>query len=167
MYANYSDGSSVNVTNDVVWKKLNSLENYVTGYYGRKSLKISGITVNPYIKVTGIKFAQNKFECKVGDKLQLEAKVLPENAINKSISFRSNNPDIATVDSNGLVTTLKAGKAAILAISAEGNKTAVCDILVQAPPGCTGSTISSSSILVFISIFGLGLLLIKKLKFKK
>ena len=56
---------------------------------------------------------------KVGNTLQLNTTVAPGNATNKKVVYSSSDNSIATVDENGLVTGLKAGKVTITA-TAEG-----------------------------------------------
>lgn len=56
---------------------------------------------------------------KVGNTLQLSATVVPGNATNKKVVYSSSDNSIATVDENGVVTGLKAGKVTITA-TAEG-----------------------------------------------
>lgn len=57
----------------------------------------------------------------VGGNIQLSATVLPGNASNKSVSWRSSNTDIATVNSSGLVTLKAIGDVVITAISSYDN----------------------------------------------
>lgn len=71
-------------------------------------------------------------EFTVGDQLQLTASVLPANAADKSITWKSDKPDVATV-ANGWVKGIAAGTANITATSVNG-KTAVCVITVKAQP---------------------------------
>lgn len=52
---------------------------------------------------------------KIGEQIQLEAKVYPENATFKDIEWWSETEDIATVDTNGLVTLKSPGRAVIRA----------------------------------------------------
>jgi len=48
-----------------------------------------------------------------GSSYQLQAKVLPENATNKKITYTSNNPAVASVNEEGVITALSAGSAKI------------------------------------------------------
>lgn len=71
---------------------------------------------------------------KKGNTIQLNAKVLPENATNKTLSWTSDNPSVAVVSSEGLVTAVSAGKATITASSTDGsNVSASCVITVTKP----------------------------------
>lgn len=64
-------------------------------------------------------------------KLQLDAKVLPENASNKNLKWSSSNANIAKVDQNGLVTAVGIGEVSIIAESTDGsNVSASCVITV-------------------------------------
>ena len=61
---------------------------------------------------------------------QLEATVLPEDAVDKTVTWSSSNEDVATVSETGLVTALESGTAVITA-TCEG-VTATCEVTVQA-----------------------------------
>ncbi len=75
-----------------------------------------------------------------GDKIQFDAKVLPQNAANKTLSWTSNNPSVAVVDNNGLVTAVSAGEATITVLSTDGsNVSASCVITVTKPDNDTPS----------------------------
>lgn len=55
-----------------------------------------------------------------GATIQLSAEVLPENATNKSVTWHTSDPSIATVNSGGLVTGIKGGACVITARTANG-----------------------------------------------
>lgn len=61
----------------------------------------------------------------------LVATVLPVNATEKSVAFKSSDPSVAQVDSNGVVRGLKDGTAVITAVSKDGSKTAECTVTVD------------------------------------
>ena len=65
---------------------------------------------------------------KVGQELQIMATVWPENASDKSVSWTSSNPDIATVDESGTVKAVSLGSTIIYATNG-ANKTE-CSISV-------------------------------------
>ncbi len=84
------------------------------------------LSVAPYVPgsvpVTGIKIEQSAFtNLAVGNKIQLTAVVSPEGASNKTVTWVSSNPAIASVDNEGVVSGLKAGTIIITAISSDGN----------------------------------------------
>lgn len=59
---------------------------------------------------------------KAGEKVQVNAEVLPVDAADKSLTWTSSNPQVATVDSKGLVTILKNGSSVITAKASNGKK---------------------------------------------
>lgn len=61
---------------------------------------------------------------------QLTAVVYPTNAANKNVTWTSNNNDVATVDSTGLVTAKTVGTATITATTADGSCTDTCVVTV-------------------------------------
>ncbi|MDO4335639.1 MAG: Ig-like domain-containing protein [Bacteroidales bacterium] len=66
----------------------------------------------------------------IDESLQLTATVLPANATDKTISWMSANPDIASVDGSGLVTGISHGTTIVTAATASG-LTATCIITVN------------------------------------
>lgn len=66
----------------------------------------------------------------------LSATVTPDNAKDKTVSWSSSNPAVATV-SGGVVTAVKEGTASITASTVNG-KTAVCSVTVKAKTGTEG-----------------------------
>ena len=67
----------------------------------------------------------------VGSEIELKATVSPDSATYKDVTWASNTPSIATVDSNGVVKGLKAGKTTITA-TADGKFDSV-EITVSVP----------------------------------
>ncbi|MBR4455918.1 MAG: Ig-like domain-containing protein [Solobacterium sp.] len=63
----------------------------------------------------------------------LTAAVLPANAANKDILWKSDNSAVATVDSTGKVTGVSGGTANITATTVDGGKTATCTVTVSVP----------------------------------
>jgi uncharacterized protein YjdB len=77
-------------------------------------------------------------------KLQLTATVLPANAANKTVTWSSNAPSVATVSSTGEVTGIAAGNVTIKAISDAVNTVEnTIDLIVTAKIGVVSITISS------------------------
>ena len=82
------------------------------------------------IAATGVSLNRNNAEIKNGEKLQLEAKVEPNNAANKKVTWKSSDSNIASVDENGLVTANAKGKAIIKVTTLDGNHTSECEVSV-------------------------------------
>lgn len=96
---------------------------------------ISKITVKEktetkVIEVTEVIISRLEAALNIGDTLKLNYKVEPSNATNQMVTWSSSNPNIVTVDSNGLVTAKDSGIAKITAKSSNG-KIAVCNIEVK------------------------------------
>ena len=68
----------------------------------------------------------------VGKSDTLTATVLPETATNRDVTWTSNDPNIATVDENGNVTAVKAGKTTITVTTVDGGYKASCAVTVTA-----------------------------------
>lgn len=83
------------------------------------------------IKVSSIKLNKSSYTLYNGTLFNLIATVEPNNATNKSLTWKSSNTKVATVDKNGKVKALKVGNAIITATSTDGsNVSAQCKIKV-------------------------------------
>ena len=69
------------------------------------------------------------------DSVQLEVKVKPVDATNKSVVWSSDDPTIATVDQSGLLIAVSEGTTTIYAVA--GGKTATCSVTVKVPAVAT------------------------------
>ncbi len=69
-------------------------------------------------------------EVNVGDSIQLSATVNPSNAKNKSVTWSSANPSIATVDGSGKVVGVSSGTV-IITVTTSNGKTATIEITVK------------------------------------
>ena len=81
--------------------------------------------------VTGVMLNKNELTLIPGETETLVATVQPANASNDKVTWTSNNPDVATVSDNGLVTAMDNGTATITVTSQDGNKTATCEVTVD------------------------------------
>lgn len=83
-----------------------------------------------------------------GATFQLTATVLPANATDKTVTWSSSAPTIASVSSNGLITALKTGTATITA-KTNNNKTATCAVtvtaIVKTPTNLVASEVTATS----------------------
>ena len=111
----------------------------VTVTYGGQTA-IFTINVTPWIEgdkthVASIAFSEDtkviQKTSEANPTYQTAVDILPSTATNKKISYSSNNPDVATVDENGVVTGLTGGSAIITAVSEDLQKTASMNIVVQ------------------------------------
>jgi beta-xylosidase len=90
------------------------------------------------VPVTAVSLNKAVATLLVGGTEQLAATVLPADATNKSVTWQSDKPQVATVSSSGLVRGVAAGTATITAATADGSKTATCAVTV-ASPSATGA----------------------------
>jgi hypothetical protein len=66
-----------------------------------------------------------------GNTHQLIANVAPENATDRQVTWKSSDPEVASVDENGLVFALSQGSVKITAITKDGGYTSFCNIGVM------------------------------------
>ena len=99
------------------------------------------------VKVSGVSIDKPTLSMTEGETANLTAIVMPENATNKAVAWKSGNSGVADVDASGKVTAVKAGTSDITVTTADGGKTATCKVTVasKAVPA-TGLTLSLSSI---------------------
>ena len=90
------------------------------------------INVTRFGKVTGVTLDQTELSLLPGEKKTLFATVLPEEALNKNVTWSSDNEAIAIVDENGTVTGISSGKATITVTTEDESKTAQCNVTVGA-----------------------------------
>ena len=88
-----------------------------------KTIKPTKVTLN--CKTTTIN---------IGSTETLTPTILPSNATNQSVTWKSNNTKIATVDSEGTVSGIKKGRVVITATTVDGKKTAKCVVTVKTIP---------------------------------
>ncbi len=88
------------------------------------------VTVNP--KLAGsITLDYENVSLNLGEVIKLTATVLPDNMADKSVSWVSSDPGIASVDENGLITAVSTGQAIITATSNETGLSASCTVTVN------------------------------------
>ena len=86
------------------------------------------------VKVDAIELSESEKTVFVGDTFTITATVKPDNAWNRTVTWSSSDPSIATVDENGTVTAIAEGEAIITAESADGVK-AECKVTVEKKDG--------------------------------
>ena len=92
--------------------------------------KYASCTVKVTVLVTGITLDETELDLTVDDDpVTLVAKVTPEGATDKTVTWSSSNDRVATVDANGKVKAVGNGEAKITAKA--GDKTATCKVLVS------------------------------------
>ena len=111
-------GAKTKYMSSAVWKKFKTI-----------------IEGEPPVLVTAITLSSTEMTLTAGDTSQLTAEFIPENATNKNVTWSSDNENVVTVSSNGLVTAISKGNANIICKAAdEGGVTATCKVTVKALP---------------------------------
>lgn len=83
--------------------------------------------------VESVSISHTELNIRTGERVQLSVSVLPTNANNKSIIWRSSHADVATIDSDGYIKGLSRGQCTITAITVDGGYTAECIVNVIQP----------------------------------
>lgn len=89
------------------------------------------------VKVTGVTLSKKTASVKVGATNTVTARVVPDGATNKKVTWASDTPANATVTadnengSSATITGVKAGTAKVTATTADGSKTATVDVTVS------------------------------------
>lgn len=89
-------------------------------------------SVDVYVPVTSISLSANLISLAKGSFAVLTATVSPDDAMDKTVQWSSDNPAVATVDQNGKVTAVDVGKAKITASA--GGFSATCSIICISIP---------------------------------
>jgi len=105
---------------------------------------VATCVVRVWQKVTGVALDQSGLSLNVGDRGTLTAMVSPSTAANKTVTWASSNPEIATVDAAGNVTALAAGTATITVTTEDQGKQDTCTITVANP--VTGVTLDAATL---------------------
>lgn len=104
------------------------------------------ITVEPgeeIVRVTGVEFDYDYVDVALGGEVTLSANVLPVNATDKSLTWKSGDETILTVK-DGVVKGLKIGQTTVTVTTNDGSFSDVCTVNVVIP--VTGITLSTTSI---------------------
>ena len=88
----------------------------IGNYTGKRTVTF---TINGLVKE--IKLSTDKLVIKKGKTGTLKAEVLPATAADKSLTWKSSNAKVATVDANGVVKALKKGTVTITATANDGS----------------------------------------------
>ena len=85
----------------------------------KKTVPVTGVTLNP-----------TSLSLFTGQSETLTATVTPNDATNPNVTWSSDKPEVATVDTNGKVTAVGEGEATITVTTTDGSKTATCQVTV-------------------------------------
>ena len=102
-------------------------------------VEIEEIPETGSVPVTSVELNKTEMTMQVGDEETLIAAVLPENADDKSVTWTSNDPSVATVNENGKVTAVAdlgiadPSTAVIVVTTKDGGYVASCTVTVEDP----------------------------------
>ena len=89
--------------------------------------------VSVVVPVTGILLEQEQVELSSGSSKQLIVVIEPDDATNKKVTWTSSNPEIVSVDEDGIITAHSGGTATITAVTKDGQFSADCTVTVPVP----------------------------------
>ena len=122
---------SVNAEGVITALKIGSTTVTATSV-GGKSASIQ-ITVTDIVnKVTEIKLDKTALDLEAGKTATLQVTVLPENADNKNVVFKSSDSAVVAVSSDGTINAVRTGTATITVLSHDGTVSATCTVTVTA-----------------------------------
>ncbi|MCL2301316.1 MAG: Ig-like domain-containing protein [Firmicutes bacterium] len=87
------------------------------------------------VPAENVKLSRRNLKLDAGETGQLTAKVTPNNATYKEADWYSENPEIASVDVNGLVTAVAPGEAVVYAVARDGYFVSKCFVTVKGGEG--------------------------------
>ncbi|EFA22171.1 alpha amylase, catalytic domain protein, partial [Bifidobacterium gallicum DSM 20093 = LMG 11596] len=105
--------ATVDASGKVTAKKAGTAT--ITASAGGKSSSVTVTVASASVPVSSVTISPSSLSLKKGESGQLTATVAPSNASDKTVTWRSSNPAVVSVDADGKVTALKAGVAAVTA----------------------------------------------------
>jgi uncharacterized protein YjdB len=102
--------------------------------------------------VTGVELDKSNVTLAIGKTLKLTAKVSPDSAADKAVTWETNNPQVATVDDNGNVKAVSTGTATITVTTHDEHKSDYCVVHVSAEPSPTPEPSGSDNTLLYVGI---------------
>jgi len=104
---------------DVNWEENTNTVILTTPEANEETDDTTTTSTSDYVLVTGFAGLDSLSMVTIGGTYKLSVTVLPENATYKEIAFASSNPDVVSVDKNGLLTSLDFG-ASLITVTAGG-----------------------------------------------
>ena len=133
-----NDGT-VNIVSGEAYLRFNAASNQnrfryykSSSYTGQKAICLYKLnkTTSTSTSVTGVSLDTTSKSLYIGDSFTLTPTISPDNATNKSVTWSSSKESVATVD-NGTVTAVGEGTTTITVTTADGGKTAKCEVIVN------------------------------------
>ena len=118
----------------------------ITASCGGKSATCKLTVKKPAVAVTSVELDKTEINLYEEETYTLQATVKPDNATDKTITWASSKPDVATVGNDGKVTAVKEGTATITAKA--GEKSATCKVTVIAKSAAPLTFTASGSVTI-------------------
>jgi uncharacterized protein YjdB len=84
------------------------------------------------VSVASVSIAPEAVTVEAGKTVQLSALITPAEATNHNVAWAITPESVATIDANGTLTGLSAGKATVTVTTQDGGKTATCEATIMA-----------------------------------
>lgn len=105
--------------------------------------KTASCTVTIPTPVSSVSLSSSSLDMKTGGTATLTATINPTSATNKNVTWSTDNSNVATVSSSGVVTAKGNGRAVITVTTEDGGKTASCTVSVTT--AVTGVSLNKTS----------------------
>ena len=139
--SNNEEVATVDEKGEVYAHKSGTATITVTTYDGSVSNSCEIIVAKP---VTGVSIEPAEVELtELGKTAQLTAKIQPEDATNKNVTWKSSNESVCMVSNKGELLTTGYGKTVVLATTEDGNYVGTCIVTVSEETGIDTTTVSS------------------------
>lgn len=102
----------------------------------------------PLLSIPAVRLNKPAITLVVNGSETLIATVLPFDAVNRDVTWATDNDTVASVDANGAVTAISAGTATITVTAVDGGYTDTCLVTVVVP--ATGVTLNKTSLIILI-----------------
>ena len=126
-----SDNNVISVENGVIYAKgIGSADVTAESHSGYKaSCRVNVLQNSDIVPVTGVLLDKSEATIFEGDTMKLIAHILPVNATNKAVRWKSSNESVAEVN-NGVISAKSLGSAIITVQTIDGSYSATCKVNV-------------------------------------
>lgn len=139
--SNNEEVATVDEKGEVYAHKSGTATITVTTYDGSVSNSCEIIVAKP---VAGVSIEPAEVELtELGKTVQLTAKIQPEDATNKNVTWKSSNESVCMVSNSGELLTTGYGKTVVLATTEDGNYVGTCIVTVSEETGIDNTKVSS------------------------
>ena len=139
-----SDESVATVDQEGKVTAVKAGEAIITAKVGELAAECKVVVHAPVVPVTEITLDQQEVHIMPDQTVQLTATVKPDNATDKTVTWSSSHPEVATVDQKGTVTGVSMGETVITATA--GDKSAECLVKVEEEVPVESITLNETSL---------------------